>query len=61
MKKIERGISTVAYERYLLTRINEMRKMMIETAKKYGMNHKKTIHISQELDVLVLKYQLMKV
>ena len=61
MNKIERGKYTVAYERYLLSRINELRKLMIETAKQYGMNHIETITISQQLDVLVIKYQLRKI
>ena len=50
----------MAYKRYLLKRINKLRGVMIETANHYGLNHNKTIDVSQELDFLLIKYQLIK-
>ncbi|WP_106496155.1 aspartyl-phosphate phosphatase Spo0E family protein [Lentibacillus sp. Marseille-P4043] len=44
---------------YLLKLINRKRKMMVKAAKKFGIDSKKTLKCSQELDELIIKYQRM--
>jgi len=41
----------------LLTYIECLREELIRLGLKYGFNHKRTIHASQELDYFIVEYQ----
>jgi hypothetical protein len=45
----------------LLLRINKLQNLLIETGLKEGINSKKTLAISQDLDRLILEYQRRKI
>lgn len=42
---------------YLLQLISNKRKIMIKTVEKFSIDSEKTLKCSQELDVLIVKYQ----
>ncbi|WP_318502818.1 aspartyl-phosphate phosphatase Spo0E family protein [Bacillus sp. T3] len=41
----------------LQNKIESLKNRMIDTGLKHGLNHGKTIQISQELDALIFEYQ----
>jgi hypothetical protein len=45
----------------LLLRINKLQNLLIETGLKEGINSKKTLAISQDLDRLIFEYQRRKI
>ncbi|TFJ91520.1 aspartyl-phosphate phosphatase Spo0E family protein [Lentibacillus salicampi] len=44
----------------LLKKIKQKREQMLEIAEIYGIGNEKTLKYSQELDILIVKYQRLK-
>jgi len=39
-----------------IEKIDNMRKKLAESGVEHGFTHKKTVHISQQLDIIIAKY-----